>query len=579
MRYAFIKRLRIISAPFEPLTMPSVDVATLKACLNEKGVPVEVDVLCPKYAVYIGDEQYSLLLNSILGDAVFSALLYPSNVPALKQMLAEDGQFEAVDFDGLVDRTKQFFLTYVGQIRYTAGDLIFLYVYKSQLFPALYIAKLIYQSYKLPVWMAGYHCSGICGESLLHLFPFVERVFGQDIECSVINAVLGSDPYVHLELNDFPTPDYSDYINSLDFLPEPVRQKLAPNLWLQVEFSRGCWWNQCSFCTFHCPYSGFQPKSIDNIIRDYKALQSRYKSTQILVTEFNSDHNWRALVTRLNDEFPGLHGTYYLLFKVSALQNEDDWRFLKENDIPILVGVESFSAQSLVLMNKSQTVIKSIQLIKYAERYGVKCCYNLMCGLPFETEDDFLETERIVSYIKHCLPPFHLEVFRLTNGSLIQQSPEKYCIKRMGIRKDIEGILIPPELHDEYAPFFLDFESTIPGLKERGDRWLALIQEWIDIYYGYAKAGRPKLHSLLYLRNNAEVLDVYDGRDGAGYVVRSLTGLSRSIYEFCDQIRSLSEIEKEYAAYSDQELLSILDAFVNDKLMFKEDANYLSLAV
>ena len=573
------RKFRIYSMPFEPLTMPSVDIATLKACLEEKQIPVEVNVICAKFAEFIGPQAYQNLLNSpILGDAVFAGLLFPSNVSEIKKWIKASAGVEEDDFDALVEHFREFFMSYVQQMdKHEPNEVFYFHMYKRQLFPSLYLAKLISQVSNNPIWLGGHHCKGECGKSLQQLFPFVDRTFGQDIEASIINALLGEE--CELELDDFPTPDYSDFIYAVDQLPHSHKKVLVPNLWLQVEVSRGCWWNKCSFCTLNAMYSRFQPKSIDNIIRDFSVLQEKYKTTQILINEYNSDDNWKELILSLNKHFPGLKGTHYLLFKVSKLLSEEDWRFLKENDVPILIGIESLSSANLEKINKGQTVIECLQVIKFAERYGVKCCYNLMCGLPFENESDFIEAERVIQFIKHCIPPFDLEIFRLTNGSAVQRNPAEYCVEHLGIRQSLEGMLIPKELQSDYIPFFLEFESTLPGLEKRKERWNTLIQDWIDFYYDYAKSGRPKLHSALYMRKNEYVLDIYDSRYGKGYSVYSFSGLQRAIYEYCNTIRSFSEIVSYFNLCSEEEIMEILNSFVEKKLMFKEEANFLSLAI
>lgn len=571
------KRIHIISVPFEHLTMPSVDIATLKSCLQSNGVDVVVDVLYPKYAAFIGGAVYGQLQNSIVGDAVFSSLLFPQYADALKEKISS--QIAESEFEKLIEETKSFFGTLVDDLMFSKNDIAFFHIYTKQLLPAVYVAGLVYQRYNLPIWFSGYHCIGECGESLQKMFPYIERVFGRDIEVSVINALRGEGNRISLALDDLPTPDYSDFVVAHQALHSDFKEKYIQHFWYQVEFSRGCWWGKCAFCSLHCPYTKFQARSIENIIRDYRHLQKEFSTTQILVTEFNSDSDWRDLVSRLNSEFPGLRGTYYLLFKVSALQSESDWKFLRDNDVPILVGVESLSAKALAKIDKGQTVIECIQVLKYAERYGVKCCYNLMCGLPFETEEDYIETKRIIPFIRHCLPPFDLEFFRLTSGSPIYRMPEKYNIRSMGIRKNIEGILLPPDIQKDYKPFFLDFESTIPGLEERKSRWTELIQEWADFYYRQAKTWRPQLHSIFYARRNDHVLELFDGRDGAGYKTYVLSGLQKAIYEYCDSIHSTEDILNAFSAESQESILSILNDFTQRNLMFKEDANYLSLAI
>lgn len=580
--------LRLICAPFAQLYLPSYDTAVLKKTLQLAGISVEIDMLYLEYAVRLKGEAYQSLYSSSLGDAIFSWLLFPEN---RERLLAEyyvsvpvlDGSF-----GDLIKTTEQFVEEYIDATWGNASDfkeIVLFHVYTKQLFPALYIGKRIFEKYGREIWLSGYHCSGSCGASLQKMFPYIKKVFGCNIEQAVTNEIAGrrsgDNSSKISKSSGIPTPDYEDFLKSISALPQKFSDTFLEQYWFQIEFNRGCLWNKCSFCTLNVQYPSFEQRSQEDIIADYRFMQEHYKTTRILVTSRNSNSNWRELVAALNAKYPGMKGSYDLSFKIADLLSEDDARFLSENDVSILVGVESLSKACLAKINKGQTVIESIMVLKYMERYGVKCFYNLMCGLPFETDADCDETERVIDNIVHLPPPFSMERFRLTSGSAIQKNPELFDIKGMGIRKGIEGALIPANLHDIYAPFFLDFESIHDKFEQRVARFNCLVEAWTDKYYAYARKRivRPKQHSLLYMRRNDWVLEIYDARFTEKYQIYTLCGTNRVLYEYCDRVRSIDDIKAKLAGYSEVDLLEKLNNLVNKKLMYKEDASYLSLAV
>lgn len=566
--------------------MPPFDVANIKSYLSHFGVDVNVDVLFLRYAVNIGGDNYQQLQNSTVGDAIFSALLFPENrervINAFRSELDERG----LNFDGIESQTKRFCERYVAELfeETPNATIIYFHLYTKTLYSSLYIASLIKDRYNIPIWFGGYHCQGDCGQSLKAIFPFIDKIFERDVERSIALEMGLIKSFSSLEntsgdLNDFQPPDYTAFCDEVQQLSADFRKSHLSHFWLQVEFNRGCWWNQCSFCTLNCQFSSFQEKSIENIIRDYRYLQTKYQTAQIMVYERNSGKAWKKIISSLDEVYPGLKGTYELSFKVSELQNEDDIKFLKEHDISILVGVESLSKNELEKLQKGQTVIQTIQMLKYMEKHSVKCFYNLMCLLPFETEEDVNETERIISFIIHLIPPFDLEIFRLTYGSLIQQNPKKYDIKRLSIRKNIEGVLFPQNVQENYIPFFLDFESVHEGMNDRLARWRQMLERWNYIYYGFARAGRPKQHSLLYAREYLGGIEFYDSRSGKQCVVYHFSELERKVYRFCETVKELREIEDNFGSISREKIILILENFVELKLMFKEDAKYISLAI
>ena len=81
------------------------------------------------------------------------------------------------------------------------------------------------------------------------------------------------------------------------------------------------------------------------------------------------------------------------------------------------------------------------------------------------------------------------------------------------------------------------------------------------------------------MRKNDLVLEIYDARFTEKYQIYTLCDTSKSLYEYCDKVRSIADIKALFPEHSEAELLENLNNLVNKKLMYKEDANYLSLAV
>lgn len=583
-----IHGLRLICAPFAQLYLPSYDVAVLKKALQLAGISVEVDMLYLEYAVSLSGETYHALYSSTLGDAIFSWLLFPENRERLLAEYDISGLPLRDNFYDVAKKTEQFIEEYIDKTIGNTSDtdeIILFHIYTKQLFPALYIGKRIFEKYGREIWLSGYHCSNGCGTSLQKIFPYVKKVFGCNIEETIISAIASrrgeKNQCATLKDVGIPTPDYEDFLTSIKTLPTRFFDTFLDQYWLQVELNRGCPWNKCSFCTLNIQYPVFEQRSQDDVLADYRILQEHYETTRLLVTSRNKNTNWKELIVALNTEYPGMKGSYDLSFKVSDLLSEEDVRFLSENDVSILVGIESLSKNCLEKINKGQTVIESIMVLKYMERYGVKFFYNLMCGLPFETDEDYDETEWVINRIVHLPPPFSVERFRLTAGSVIQKNPELFDVKSMGIRKKAEGILIPENLHKDYIPFFLEFESIHDDLEQRVKRFNDLIEAWTAKYYAYARKRivRPKQHSLLYMRRNDWVLEIYDARFTEKYQIYTLRDIDRKLYEYCDKVRNFDEIKAVFSNYPETELLEKLNDLIKKKLMYKEAANYLSLAV
>lgn len=562
--------------------MPPYDIASIKAYLSENGVNVMTHMLHIKYASYIGGEMYKKLHTTLGGEMIFSALLFPDNASRLKRRWTELTDMNESEFDELIVKTDTFCTNYIAEQKekLATADVIHFHLYTKSLFASLYLSKCLNKQFDCEIWFSGYHCQGDCGESLQKMFPYIDRIIDRDVERSILKELCGKDFESDVNGIDYlPTPDYSDFINSISLLTESFRNKYVSRYWLQVEFNRGCWWNKCTFCTLNCQYSNFDEKSLSNIIRDYSAFINKYKTLQIIVYERNSGSNWKEIITELDNRFPGMRGTYSLSFKVSNLLDPKDILFLKEHKVTFLVGVESLSPKCLKKIDKGQTVLENILMLKYSERFDAKCYHNLMYAFPFETEDDLVITRETIHKIYHLTPPFDAEEFRLTQGSEIQKYPERYGVKSMRIRQDIEGLLFPEEYHRSYSPFFYDFVSINDSLEERKSKWRDLIEEWRKTYYRNAYAGIPKKYSLLYMRSHDELLEIYDARYSELSQVYVYDQLSKAIYEYCDLIREESEILHKFSNESERDISMCLNMFIEQKTMIKEGTKYLSLAI
>lgn len=575
-----MNKIHSICPPFSYLTMPPYDIASAKALLEKYGINMTVDLLYFDYAVELGGSIYNTLHDSLGCDLIFSALLFPENKVRLLDSWMKNTRMSISEFDSIIDKTKNFCLDYAEKNRVKLGfsDVIHFHLYTKSMLASIYLAKIISERFDKQIWLSGYHCQGECGESLKKIFPFISKVIEKDMEVCILKD-FGAEEICDTTLDFLPPPDYSDFIDVYTRLPEDFKRDYLSRYSFQVEFNRGCWWNKCSFCTLNCQYSSFMEKSIDNIINIYKTLIKNYSTMQIIVYERNSTSHWKEIVDSLDKEFPGMKGKYNLSFKVSSLTNPSDIKFLKEHKVNFLVGTECFSSNCLKLVNKGQRVIESILMLKYVERYGAKCYHNFMYSLPFETEDDYIETEKNVDILLHLPPPFDLEEFRLTYGSDIYRFPEKYCVSEIKIRRDFEYLLIPVEYHDKYVPFFYDFSSVNGGIEERKKRWISLVEKWRRIYYRDAYNGMPKSFSLLHMHTCEGLIEIYDSRYDNMSRVYTYTGLAGKIYTYCDSIRTVDEIFSEFGENSEKEINKYLDDFIGKKIMFREGASFLSLAV
>lgn len=568
-----MRKVRIINAPFSLIGLPSFEAASLKSYLNSNGYNAVVHNIYLNYADYLVGEKYRVLRTTGLGERLFAILLYPE----MTYKVSLEYKKYNLDFDELVNKSVCFVKDYIDKLNIEGDDVVIFHMCTKQLMASLYIAKKI-KSKNVSIWMTGYNCQEVMGEKLKKCFSFIDKIFPKDIEESVLSELSSENVVIHNNLDFLPTPDYSDFFSQLEDCSKYFKDKIASIIYLQVEFSRGCWWNKCIFCTLASNTKEFREKSIENIIRDYDEIYHKYKTLKIAVQSFSNNRNWRDILRALIQRFPGLKGTFSINFKVKELREYSDFELLKSVGAVILIGTECFSSEYLELLNKGQRVIDNILALKFAERSGVPCFHNLMYALPFEKKEYLNESKEVISYIYHLPPPFDIEEFRLTYNSEIFKNAEKYGIQRISYRKEQELNYLPDYVLADYIPFFYDYDCMNSSeINENKEKWKEIVQEWRDKYFYHAVHGYPKTNSLLYINYHEDFIQITDLRYGES--IYNLMGIKSELYKYCDNIRTLSDIKGRFEDLNEIEIMCILHELLELKLLFNENDLYLGLAV
>lgn len=574
-----MKKICIISVPFSIISIPSFEIASMKSYFMQQGISVRVKHLHIEFAEQIGGDCYRFLRTTDIGQGLFASLLHREQYEAIKNEYKEMMEQQEYDYDTIRKKTFEIVMQQIEKLQIEKDEIILFYLYSQQLLPTLFYAKNIKKKFANQIWLAGYHCGERIGDSIRKCYPFIEKTIANDVEESIACFVQKKMLEKCEETLDFlPTPDYSDFDIEVRKRSDDFQKNIVQTPYYQVEYARGCWWNQCSFCTLNCKNPTFRERSLPNILQDYEKLIKQHNTLKILVNQFVNNKNWQDIIKALLKKYPGMYGSIDLNFKVSSIKEYDDFLLLARTGTSILVGTENFSSFYLEKMKKGQTVIDNIQFLKWAERSRTACYHNMMYGMPYETEEHYLENEKVIDLICHLPPPFDDEAFRLTYQSDIFENPDKYEIKKIMWRKGKEELWFPAEIKEHLIPFFYDFESKHAGLQERKEKWISLLESWRRRYYQYAKNATPKQVSMLSMRYAEDILHIFDERydNVKSYVLKDI---EKVIYEYCDEKRAFQEICEAFKEIEEEKIMMVLKRFCEEKIMYCERDFYLSLAI
>lgn len=561
------RKFRIFSVPFASFSIPSLEIASLSGYLKKQNFDVKVHYPGYEYGYFLGWPDYKYLRDTECGRIIFSELLFGIKIE-------NESDLDEKRKEILKRQTQTFSKNYISKLNLSKNTVAIFHNYHVQLLPALYFAKLLKEICGCDIWFTGFHCKGKLGANLKEIFPFISETIGSDLEENVLAKIEKKDSLPNRDLDFLPTPDFDDFYELSQKIKEDIPAFRKNNIGYQVEYSRGCKWNRCSFCTLNCHSNDFRERSTKLLIDDYHKMAQKYHTTLIYPEHFVMGDGWEKWLLDVSKFHKNTSNTMNLNFKVSDLLTESSFKVLKEAKANILVGTESFSPKYLKRLNKGQRVIENIQVLKFARRWNVPCFHNFMYGLPYENKEMYLESQKNIEYIYHLQPPFDMEAFRLTYGSEIYNNFRNYNIKKI-FMKTSNQYLFPKKIRDSYVAFFYDFETENDHMVD-SKKWHDLIEKWRRYYYKSEYSSNPVIEAALVMSKYENVTQIIDRRYDT-QITYNLTMLEWEVYQYLDEIKDIEEVKCHFKNL--EALSSILEDFLKKKLIFMEENSIVALAV
>lgn len=590
-------RLGLISMPWTIFNRPSIQLASLKAYLD-RYTQIETTLFHPYLAVAAtlgGNNYHHLAKNSWAGEALYSPILFPEQQDLAEKLFIQSCKKEPALTELDFNKTRQLLEKSLGQwlttIDFYSYDLIGFSICFNQLLSSLTAAKRIKTQHpNLPIVIGGSGCVGTIGTSLLNSFSQIDYVISGEGEealqhlCHFLQSpsktaplapqILGRKTKGQIksncsgiaDLNDLPIPDYAPYFQEMrvNFATTPFIPVLP------VEFSRGCWWNKCTFCNLNLQWQGYRWKSAESMFDEVQQQSTRYQCLDFCFTD-------NALPPKEADTF----------FKNTAQTAVDydffaEVRILTDPDTPqrygrgglstIQVGIESLSTSLLNKMKKGTTAIENIAAMRQSAEAGIQLDGNIIIEFPGSNKEEVQETLKNLDFV---LPysPLASASFFLGHGSPVEAAPQEYAIQAITQHPNNKK-LIPKTVLDNLNMLIKDY---------RGDR-LFQRRQWKDVskkisawntFHNDRKSARPPLS----YREGSSFLLIRQEQVTGPPLQHRLQGRSREIYLFCRKIRKLQEIHKKFPGIPMATIQKFLMDLQDKKLVFHENNQFLALAI
>ena len=587
--------LALISAPWALFNRPSIQLGVLKANLEQQA-GLRVDCFHPylQVAKEIGTDNYNrIAANGWAGEAVFAALLFPEHSARCEELYRREtgagkAPIASFSFKKIVSATERACSEWLETINWTSYLTAGFSVCFYQLLSSLYLARRLKERAPgLPITFGGSSCSGELGKSLIENFPDIDFVVDGEGETPLVelcrhlqkkqaglpNRILSKhhplttqESEKPADLAGQPIPEYSPYFeqagrifSSSPFIPE-----------IPVEFSRGCWWNKCTFCNLNLQWCGYSYKKAEQMVFEVESLAAKHRCLDFCFTD-------NALPPKEADRFfselnPGCD--YRFFAEIRATTDADRLKKYRVAGLTtIQVGIESLSTSLLNKMKKGTSAIENIAIMKYAMAADIALEGNLITHFPTSSEDEAAET---LEHLDYVLPfkPLNPAVFFLGFESPVYRSPDDYNISAFTQYRKYR-YLFPQEILKRLELVVKDYR----GDKTRQDKlWKPVrkkITEWETFHTNRTATGKKPLS----YRDGGTFIIIRQELPGNKVLRHRLQGLSRKIYLYCNEIVTLKELEEKFPGLKPAAIHGFINDLCKKRLMFKEDSKVLSLAV
>ncbi len=592
-------RIALIAMPWSIYNRPSIQLGALKAYLNSKST-YQVD----NYHAYlpvaqaISPEIYSQIATSgWAGEALFAPLLFPekrSDARNLFRRCLTGKIWPLPDFDELVQTVEQSCTQLLAALPRHQYDLFGFSLCFSQLFASLYLARKIKGTWPdVPIVFGGSSCSGDLGDSLIDHFPEIDYLVDGEGEQQLLELCLflssktrtlpgkirtrhpvratGIDKLVTpLEINDLPYPDYRPYFREMpQHFPDRPFIPLLP-----IEFSRGCWWNKCTFCNLNLQWQNYRSKKSDRMLAETLHLTKTYECLHFTFTD-------NALPAKEADSFFRKLSSEQLDFdffaEIRPMVDPDKLHLYYQAGLrTVQVGIEALSTSLLLKMAKGTTAIDNIAAMKMCSASAIRLEGNLITDFPGTTEEEIVETMDNLDFVLPFLP-LQAAAFFLGYGSPIHTSCTS--ANASSIQKVIPHAKNRSLFPREYLQSMTLLINSYRGDKKDQQKKWQPVKQKICIWQDFHKRRAKKRQHPLNYRDGGNFLIIRQEKISDTALLHRLRGTSRKIYLCCEQPVKITALLKKFPQITEDILRKFIDEMCDKRLMFQENDQVLSLAV
>ncbi|QPJ64444.1 MAG: RiPP maturation radical SAM protein 1 [Candidatus Nitrohelix vancouverensis] len=606
-------KVALVNMPFGFHIYPSIQLGVLSTLLKANHWQAKSHYLNLHFAFQIGTDVYNTLCEKrfLIGEWLFSDILFgdsEGNQQYTERFSAHiDDVCQSIGCtrENLLDLKKRIvpeFLHWAAESRpWGDYDAVGFTSTFNQNLASVTLAKLIKDKHpNVKILFGGANFESEMGLEYFRAFPWIDFALpGEAEHClpPLITALEKNEPIpkgvIHRredkvvfeenfqmfhDFDKYPLPDYDDFFEEIRTIDPQSR--FLENPIILYETARGCWWGEkhhCTFCGLNASTMKFRARSPERVLEDLAELSSKYDSYRFrLVDNILENQFVDAVFGELADRHYDME--FFIEIKSNLSKGQIE-RIARGGVNVIQPGIESFSPNQLVEMDKGVRPIQNMVCLKWALYYGIEVTWSILTGFPEETDEDFMTQMEIIRPLLHLQPPISVGNIWLERFSPYFTRPDKYGIKITG-----PGVAYP-YVYDENTLDLMkiayDFEFVVPERKVSPQ-----LETQLSEFVSYWKDRHASEYTpYLFFSKSRDFVTVFDGRDDKGPQRFRFDGVSAHILNHCNEKpRSLDNVSKLIETESgtppsETELLSAAQELVEARILFEERGKYFNLAL
>jgi magnesium-protoporphyrin IX monomethyl ester (oxidative) cyclase len=243
---------------------------------------------------------------------------------------------------------------------------------------------------------------------------------------------------------------------------------------------------------------------------------------------------------------------YYLFYEIKSNLKRSQVRLLAEAGVLwIQPGIESLDDNVLALIGKGNSTVINLQLLKWSREFGIDAAWNMLSGIPGESDSWYAEMAKWLPAIFHLQPPSGVNRVRYDRFSPYHTRPRDFGLVLEPSRAYAYVYPLPKESLMRLAYSFEDSglrEHIHRGVQEQpGQQELQdVVRQWNDVW----STARPDLR----VYDEGERLQFVDTRPCAQRRRWTAGEWESQVYRLCETAQTPGAILKQLSALRENEV-------------------------